>query len=468
MAAAALICGSPVLGQGPTRVSRAVAGADRARLVRIIDSLATAALRNQPIAGLSLAVVHGRDTVALRGYGYADLENDVPATAETVYRIGSITKQFTAAAVMQLVEQGRIGLDDSLGTHLPTVPAAWRPVTVRQLLNHTSGIRSYTSVGPRWAAVRRLDLAPDSILGLVRGDTLDFTPGTRWLYNNSGYVLLGVLIEKVSGRPYADYLAERLFAPLGLSSTVYCETRPLIKRRADGYETVGSRFVNAEFLSMSQPFSAGALCSTVRDLVKWQRALAAGRVVSAASYARMTTPETLRSGQRLNYGFGLMADTLGAHRMIFHGGGINGFVSDVAHYPDDSLTIAVLSNTIPSNPAALGRNIARAVLGMPLVAPRPKPTDLPLTAQERARYPGTYELKLPNGTTLSLRVFEQDGQLLSQATNQPTIRLYSLGNHTFGVEFDPNLRLTFIVEGDRAARVTLLQGGATVVGERVQ
>jgi D-alanyl-D-alanine carboxypeptidase len=442
--------------------------ADRPRVVRTIDSLATAALRDGPIAGLSVAVVRGSDTLVMKGYGYADLEHDVAATAHTVYRIGSITKEFTAAAVMQLVEQGRIGLDDSLAKHLPDVPAAWRPVTIRQLLNHTSGIRSYTSAGPKWAAVRRLDMSPDSILGLVRGDTLDFAPGTRWLYNNSGYMLLGLVIEKVSGRPYGEYVTERLFTPLGLSSTLYCESRPLIKHRADGYEPVGNRFVNAEFLSMTHPFSAGALCSSVRDLVKWQRALAGGRVVSAASYGRMSTPDTVRGGRRLNYGFGLMADTLGSHRMVYHGGGINGFVSDAAHFAEDSLTVVVLSNTLPSNPAALGRNIARAVLGIPLVAPRARPRDLPLTAQERARYLGTYTLKLPNGNTLALRVFEQDGLLLSQATNQPTIRLYSQGNHAFSVDFDPNARLTFTVEGDRATRLTLLQGGASMVGERVK
>jgi D-alanyl-D-alanine carboxypeptidase len=258
----------------------------RAALQRTADSLVANALAEGPVAAMSVAVVRGRDTVVMKGYGLADVENDVSATAQTVYRIGSITKQFTAAAVLQLIEQNKLSLDDSIGKHLTTVPPAWRGVSIRQLLNHTSGIPSYTSAGPRWATRMRLDLPHDSLIGIVANDSMDFASGSQWRYNNTGYYLLGMLIERVVGRPYADVVREQFATPLGLRATMYCETRPIIKRRAQGYQVgADDKLVNADPLSMNQPFSAGALCSTVGDLVAWQRALGTGRVVKPASYA---------------------------------------------------------------------------------------------------------------------------------------------------------------------------------------
>jgi D-alanyl-D-alanine carboxypeptidase len=337
----------------------------RARLVATIDSLAAAFLADGPVAGVSVGVVKGTDTIVMKGYGLADIENDVPASARTVYRIGSITKQFTAAAVMRLVDEGKLALDDTLGKLLPNVVPAWRGISLRRLLNHTSGIRSYTSLGPRWQRRWREDMTPDTIVGLVRDDTLDFAPGARWRYNNTGYVLLGMIIERVAGKPYATYLEEAVYRPLGLSQTYYCSERPIIKNRARGYQRDGRQLVNAEYLSMTQPFSAGALCSTVGDLIAWQRALVGGRVVRPASYAAMTTPEPLDDGKPLTYGYGLGVGTFEKRRRVSHGGGIHGFNTELAYYPDDTLHVVVLANT-QSNPGRLAEQIARAALGLRL------------------------------------------------------------------------------------------------------
>jgi CubicO group peptidase (beta-lactamase class C family) len=436
----------------------------RAALQRTVDSLVANALTEGPVAGMSVAVVRGRDTVVMKGYGFADVENDVPATAQTVYRIGSITKQYTAAAVLQLVEQNKISLDDSLGKHLPAAPAGWRKVPIRQLLNHTSGIPSYTSAGPRWMSRMRLDLPHDSLIGIVAGDSMDFAPGSQWRYNNTGYYLLGMLLERVTGRSYADVVRDQLVAPLGLTATMYCGTRPLIKRRAQGYQVADEKLVNADPLSMSQPFAAGALCSTGGDLIAWQRALAAGRVVKQASYASMTTPEG--AAVRSHYGYGLASDSLAGRPRVQHGGGINGFNSMLMYFPSDTLSIAVLANTNGPWADRVANNIARAALGAPLVAPPARLVDLPTTAEERARMVGTYSLALPNGRTLNLRVFERDGKLLAQGEGQGETPLRYQGNSTFGASFDPSLRLTF-APGTPAPRVTLLQGGATIDGPRV-
>lgn len=438
----------------------------RAAFRRTVDSLVTDALKEGPVAAMSVAVVRGRDTIVMKGYGFADVENDVPAAAQTVYRIGSITKQFTAAAVLQLIEQGRVSLDDSIGKHLPTIPAGWRAVPIRQLLNHTSGIPSYTSAGPRWLTRMRLDLPHDSLIGIVANDSMDFSSGSQWRYNNTGYYLLGMLIERVTGRPYADVVRERFATPLALRGTMYCETKPIIKHRAQGYQ-VGpdDKVVNADPLSMTQPFSAGALCSTVGDLVAWQRALAAGRVVRPASYTAMITPEGAASASR--YGYGLVMDSLGGRTRVQHGGGINGFNSMLQYYPADTLSIAVLGNTNGPWVDRVADNIARAALGVRLVPTPPKLLDLATTAEERARFAGTYRLSLPNGSILELRIFERDGKVMAQGTGQPEIPLRYQGNSTFGAPFDRSLRITF-APGNPAPKLTLLQGGATIDGPRIQ
>lgn len=347
--------------------------ADRAALVARIDSLAKSYLLTAPAASMAVAVVRGSDTIVMRGYGDADISARRPAGPATIYEIGSISKQFTSAAIMRLVEQGKISLDDDMSKYLPRVPLHGRHVTIRQLLNHTSGIHSYTSV-PAWRAHWAEDLSPDSIVGFVANDSLDFAPGSAWRYNNSGYVLLGMILEKVTDEPYARHLEEQFFKPLGLRHTMYC---PAPNARdtsfAVGYSPRGGTFAPADYLSMTQPFAAGALCSSVSDYLVWQRALHGGRIVSAKSYALMTTPDTLNDGKRLTYGFGLAVADLGGHHVITHGGGINGYTTAQLYVPGDSLSVIAFTNTDGSSPDFTAANIARAVLGLPLATRPPRP-----------------------------------------------------------------------------------------------
>jgi len=372
-AAAALlaVASAPAKAQSSTRGSDSSGNRvapSRTEVKARVDSLARAFLAEPQSPGISIAVIRaGRDTLVYEGYGKSDLENDVAATPATVYRVGSITKQFTAAAVMRLVEQGSVHLGDSIGQYLPDLPRAWRPVQVRQLLNHTSGIPSYTNLGDSWAKRWGEHMSPDTLVALTANAPMDFAPGTGWRYDNTGYVLLGMLIEKVSGKPYAEYLDSTFFQPLGLTHTLYCDRAPLIPHRSRGYQRDGKSFTNAPYLDMSQPYAAGALCSTVGDLARWNLLLATGKVVSPASYARMTTPE---GNAGLNhYGFGLVRGAVGSHIMITHGGGIHGFITSNAYFPADSISITVLANAAPSNPDALLANVARAVFGIPLEQP---------------------------------------------------------------------------------------------------
>lgn len=333
---------------------------DRAALAATVDSLVAEYRDVTHAPGVSVSVVRGgRDTLVLGGYGYANVEHDVPATPETVYRIGSISKQFTAAAVLRLAEQGRLSLDDSIRTHLPLLPPAWSGIRVRHLLNHTSGI---PNVPPQLyqGGLSEAALTPDSVIGLVRRGPLEFAPGTAWQYGNVGYTVLGKLIERLTGEPYAQHLESSLLRPLGLRATRYCHVAPVIRNRAAGYDQRDTGVVNASHISMTFVYAAGGLCSTVGDMAAWNHALATGRVVSAESWTRMTTPEP--GAEANGYGYGLFMDTIAGRRMIQHDGGIHGFQAINAYLPDDSLSVSVLTNLGAPGPEPLLHDIIRAAL----------------------------------------------------------------------------------------------------------
>ena len=327
-----------------------------------LDSLAGAFVANGHTPGLSVFVLSGNDTLLLRSYGHANLEDSVATKPRTVFRIGSVTKPFTATAVIQLVQEGRITLDDSIQQFLPTFPTQGHRVTIRHLLTHTSGIRSYTSVK---GYDPNLDAPPDSVIALIARQPFDFPPGERFLYNNSGYYLLGIILERVTGHPYHRVVQNRFTAPLGLPDTRYCFLRPVIPRRAAGYTVDGGPFINARYNAMSQPFAAGGLCSTVLDLVTWARTLFSGQMIRPDLLEAMTTPARLKDGSTTGYGFGLSIDAFDGHRRISHGGGINGFTSSLAYYPDDDLTIVVLANA-NTDLSRLVVPITRVALGLPL------------------------------------------------------------------------------------------------------
>jgi CubicO group peptidase (beta-lactamase class C family) len=432
-----------------------------ATVARVADSLAQAFLAERGAPSVSIGVVRGKDTIVMKAWGKADLEQDVSATAKSVYRIGSVTKQFTAAAVMQLVEQGKVRIDDSIATYLPSLPAAWRAVTVHQLLNHTSGIPSYTSLGAAWALRWGEEMPPDTLVALTAAAPMRFAPGTKWEYDNTGYVVLGMLIEKVAGRPWGTDIEERFAKPLGLTDTHNCMATPLVPRRAHGYGPEGNGWTNAPYLAMSQPYAAGAICSTVGDIARWNRALHTGKVVSPASYALMTTPQAGPAAEA-RYGFGLRRDTVGGRPMIAHNGGIHGFITENAWVPSEELSVTVLTNAGSARIDGLRRQLTLAALGVSLDQPS---KIVPLSAAERARYVGVYALALPGGTR-DFTVAEQRDQLTGQLAGQGANPILHYGEHTFGVSFDPTVRLTFVIEGGRATKIVLLQQGRRSEGAR--
>jgi D-alanyl-D-alanine carboxypeptidase len=441
--------------------------AQRAALVARIDSLSADFLTNGRTPSAAVAVVRGSDTLVMRGFGWADIDAHRAAGPTTVYEIGSITKQFTASAIMRLAEQYRLSLDDDISAYVPGFPLQGHHVAIRNLLNHTSGIHNYTS-SPAWRPHWAEDLSPDSIVGFVKRDTFDFAPGARWSYSNTGYMLLGMIIEKVTGKPYATYVDEEFFKPLGLKRTRYCPSRGRDTTYAAGYSYTNDKIVPTQYLSMTHPYAAGALCSTVHDYLVWQRALHGGRVVSAASYRQMTTPDTLANGQRLTYGFGLGTGMLGTHRMITHNGGINGFTTTQLYVPDDTLSVVVFTNSDGAGPDPLAFNIARAALGLPLVTAPRAPATVALDPKLRDLVVGVYEFAPSAGGTFVVHVYKEGEQLMTKAEGpgQGAFPLLYYGSDTFGAAFDPALRLRIHVDGGVVTGATLQQGGGSMDGKR--
>ncbi|HEV7517681.1 MAG TPA: serine hydrolase domain-containing protein, partial [Thermoanaerobaculia bacterium] len=301
----------------------AVPPASDADLAAQIDQLLA---KTDPAAEPGAAVLVEKDGKVLlrKGYGMANLELGVPIAPEMVFRLGSITKQFTALAILKLAEQGKLALADDLTQYLPDFPTHGQKITLEHLLTHTSGIKSYTSL-PEWRKTIRQDLTPQQVVDFFKNEPADFAPGEKWLYDNSGYFLLGMVLEKVTGKAYGDWLAETIFTPLGMTHTSYGADAPIVPGRAAGYEGEPGYYRNAGYLSMTQPYAAGALLSTVDDLALWERALFSGTLVKKDLFDRMVTPYRLKSGKSTGYGYGLALWSFEGHRVIEHGGGINGF-----------------------------------------------------------------------------------------------------------------------------------------------
>jgi CubicO group peptidase (beta-lactamase class C family) len=338
---------------------------DREALIAALDSAAQAHVEHPMVAGVSVAVARGEETLLERGYGYVDLEwgIETPPDASARYEIGSITKQFTAAVIMKLVEEGRLDLDADFTEYLTDFDARGHVVPLRRLLDHTSGIKSYTAMSA-FGGLSVQDLPRDTLVSLVEAEPFEFEPGTAQIYNNSAFFFLGLIIERISGTSYEEYVHEHLFDELGMDDSYYCSESAIQESRAHGYDGSPEGLQRKSYLDHTWPYAAGSLCSTAGDLIRWNQALHGGDVVSDMSYRAMTTPMPLVDGTPLEYAMGLGVGDRAGTRVISHGGGINGFLSDGRYYPEEDLTIVVLQNsTGPQGPGALGAAFSDLILG---------------------------------------------------------------------------------------------------------
>jgi|SoiMethySBSTD1v2_1073268.scaffolds.fasta_scaffold26718_3 CubicO group peptidase (beta-lactamase class C family) len=345
-----------------------------------IDSVVRAEMSRQRIPGVAVAVVKGGAVMLSKGYGESNIEHHVPASASTLFQSGSVGKQFTSAAVMLLVEEGKIGLGDSITKYFPTAPASWRGITVRHLLTHTSGIPDYTTDAMDY----RRDYTEDELAQMAFGLTPEFPPGSRWNYSNTGYVLLGIIIHKASGKFYGDVLRERVFAPLGMSTARVISEEDIIPNRAAGYRLARGELKNQEWVAPKLNTTAdGSLYLSLQDYIAWDRGLRDKKVLKPESWATINTPVTLTSGKRYPYGFGWSIDTVAGQLRIHHGGAWQGFQTYISRYLGDDMTIVALSNLGASQPGVIVDGIA-AVLNPTLAAKPPVPiTDTEPAVRQR-------------------------------------------------------------------------------------
>lgn len=323
-----------------------------------VGQFVEAQLRSQRIPGMAVAVVRNGQPVVVQGYGFANVEHGVPVTAETVFQIASIGKMFTAAAVLLLVEDGKIRLDDTISQFFPAAPPAWRSITIRHLLNSTSGIPDYTDGRINY----QQEYAESTLVRFAMELPLEFRAGTRWNYSSTGYVLLGAIIGKVAGEHYGDYLSRRVFRPLGMHSTRVISEADIIPHRAAGYRLVGDSLKNQEWVSPSLNTTAdGSLYSTLNDLLKWDNAVRTQTLLSKQSWAEMLSPARLASGATYPYGFGWELDERGGGPMHWHSGSWQGFRSIYARFSADSLSVIVLANLRGINHVRLMEGIVAIV-----------------------------------------------------------------------------------------------------------
>jgi CubicO group peptidase (beta-lactamase class C family) len=400
---------------------------DRAAFIAAVDALALGALEKGPVVGLSIAVARGPEVLLARGYGLADREAGVPATAETSYPVASVSKNFTAAAILREVDQGRLKLEATVGEVLEGARPSAAQVRLRDLLNHTSGLAVRGGPSPRSRALRALRA------GLAR------PPGTEFAYSNTAFAVLGLVLERVTGQRYADVIAQ-MAKGAGLTSTGYCEGNVPVPNRARDYGIGADGLKPSTYWQYEKFFAAGGLCSSVADLLKWERALEAGRVVSPASLRLMRASTRLAGGTEVGYGLGTRLGDTAGHRKLGHTGGGTSNKAVLARYAEDDVTIAVLLNTEAYNARVTAMEIesgvARLLFGLPALAAPPT-----LTVDQLRRYAGAYD---ETGRVTRV-VLDTKQQRLTAGGFGP---LLPEGGDAFVDEDDPGVSLRFVTSGD--------------------
>ncbi|MEM7113134.1 MAG: serine hydrolase domain-containing protein [Chloroflexota bacterium] len=384
--------------------------------------------------GCAVIVVRDGEVLLRTGRGMASFELGVPIEPDMVFRIASITKQFTAVSILMLTEQGKLTLDDPITRFFPDYPTQGHHITVRHLLNHTSGIKSYTNM-PEWFPRVRQDFSVTEIIDFFKEQPMEFAPGEKMSYCNSGYILLGAIIEQVSEQSYADFLQQHIFTPLGMSQSGYDEAEAVIPKRVAGYVPDGDGYKNAPYLSMTQPFAAGALISTVDDLARWDAALYTEQLLSQETLQQAFVKTELKDGSLSDYGLGWQLSSYKGHPIAEHSGGIPGFTSYGLRLPDDRVYVAVLSNSMRHGAAELAARIAALVIGEPLIDPTP----IELEPSAWQPFVGSYQAE--SGEVW--RVAEENGRLIIQLGQSPPAELIPFTPNAFFAKDMPILHFHF-------------------------
>ena len=451
-----------------------------------LDSIAKKVIAQEHVVGASVLAVRGDRVLLHKGYGYADLGLEAPTKDETVYHIVGPMLPFTGIAVMQLVERGKFSLDDDISKYIPEFPMQGHQVSIRQLLNHTSGIVDYHYLGDPIEATSRQPKALDKVMALYAGKNWVNEPGKKWDWSISGFNLLAIVVERVSGQSFGYYMQQNIFGPAGVKATSYCDDFSLVHGLSHAYRRFGDSVVPANENDMAYNYDL-RLCSTVGDINLLWRAIAEKKLVRPETFRQMTTAEGAAmqmspQDPRAQYGFAITINHEDDHRRIGQHGSLYGYSGSFYDFPEDNLRIAVLTNTEGQNAYAITRALARAVLGLPeLPAPQVNPqnsfSDLPVSSNERAQLTGTFLLKLdslsPNlhdsfaQYRRTYRVFDENGRLMIEPLGGIPERLLKQEDGSFAMRSAPGNHITFVMRNERVIGIRMQGFGVPLSGDRV-
>lgn len=414
------------------------------KLFAAFDSMLNKLFKPGGPGGTALVSRKGK-VIYKKAFGMADLELNVPVQPDMIFRIGSITKQFTAVAILQLAEKGKLSLQDDIKKFIPDYPSQGHTITIEHLLTHTSGIKSYTSM-EAFGQMMRKDMKPEEIIEIFKNEKMEFAPGAKWSYNNSAYILLGYIIEKVSGKSYEDYVKENLFTPAGMTNSGYGNESRIINNRAKGYQKNGDVYENAAYLSMTLPYAAGSLISTVEDLWKWNLAIHSYKLLSKPYLDKAFTAYKLSSGRSTFYGYGWAINPVQGIAAIEHGGGINGFLTDAIYIPAEDVFVAVFSNCTCNSPDNTTLRMAALTINKPY-----NYKEIAIEAAALKEYAGVYES--PDGEQRIIRA--EGNKLTSQRGSGSSLRLVPYEKDKFF--FESNDLITVQFAKDKAGKIEKLE-----------
>jgi len=412
---------------------------------------------NEP--GATILVARNSQIIYKKAFGMANLEFDIPMEVDDVFRIGSITKQFTAVAILQLMEHGKLNLQDNIIRFIPDYPTQGYKITIEHLLTHTSGIQSYTAMEDYMERMT-LDLKPAEMIDYFKNQPMKFEPGTKWEYSNSNYFLLGYIIEIITGKTYPDYVEENFFKPLGMNNSLYGSDTRIIKNRVDGYSKGENDFENAKPLSMTQPYSAGSIQSTVEDLFKWHQAVHSYKLIKKENLDKAFTRYKLSDGEETDYGYGWGMGYVQGSPTIDHGGGINGFRTFSIYLPDEDVFAAVFSNCECSSPREIAIKLAALTIGKPVNAQ----TEIKLDEKILETYVGEYEIT----HEFSFTITREQERLFVQATGQEKFEIFAETENKFFLKIN-DAQLEFIKDDTGEVNKAILnQGGRQTDAKRIR